>query len=100
MQNHTVFTYKTLSLWFLSATYHSLGTRSRNSRHTQPPHTHLTTSLHTPFPPAVLFFGAYLLWDDGVLDLYGRTLGFWDLGNMILIAGYLHRAPTNAATRC
>ena len=47
---------------------------------------------------AVLFFGAYLLWDDGVLDLYGRTLGFWDLGNMILIVGYLHRAPTNATT--
>jgi hypothetical protein len=35
-----------------------------------------------------LFFGAYLMWDDGVLDVYGRTLGFWDLGNMLLIVGY------------
>lgn len=29
------------------------------------------------------------MWDDGVLDLHGRALGFWDLGNMILLVGYV-----------
>jgi hypothetical protein len=42
-----------------------------------------------------LFFGAYLMWDDGVLDVYGRTLGFWDLGNMLLIVGYDTLPPTH-----
>jgi magnesium-transporting ATPase (P-type) len=55
VQNHTVFTYKTLSLWFLSATYHSLGTRAvsrntvdnNNNNNTElTPHTHNTTIAH------------------------------------------------------
>jgi len=58
-QSDTVFTWKTLSLWFISATYQSL----------------------------VLFFGAYFMWDDGLAALNGQQAGFYTLGNAILIVG-------------
>jgi hypothetical protein len=36
---------------------------------------------------AVIFFGAYFLWDDGLQDTGGLDTGFYSMGHAILFVG-------------